>query len=287
MKIAITYICTGKYERFWDEFYGSCEKFFYPDVEKHYFVFTESKRIMEQKKENVSCVYQGRAGWPYDTLLRFHWFAMVQDRLLDYDYCYFCNANSVFVGTVTPEIIPFPTEEKPLILWCHTAHYDDYSSNDITTENNPLSTAYIGPDIPCRQHGGGFYGGTASAYLRMTLELRDNIQKDLDNGIIAAWHDQSHIIKYGAEHAHLEVGKDLICQEERNPVEGKCVMVFLAKENNGGLDNLRENGFRSRLRHTTIKAYRVMLKSAEAIGLDKVLRGLVKKIFPNRKEWYL
>ena len=287
MKIAITYICTGKYERFWDGFYQSCETFFYPDAEKHYFVFTESKRIMAKRLENVTCIYQGRAGWPYDTLLRFHWFAMVQDRLREFDYCYFCNANSVFLRTVTPEVIPLPTEEKPLILWCHTAHYEDRSSNDITTEANPLSTAYVGPDVPCRQHGGGFYGGTMSAYLKMTLELRDNIQKDLDNGIIAVWHDQSHIIKYGAEHAHLEVGKDLICQEERNPVEGKCVMVFLTKEKNGGFDNLRENGLGARIRHTTTKVYGVLLKGADVMGVGKVLRRLVKKVFPNRKKWYL
>lgn len=285
MKIAITYICTGKYERFWDEFYSSCEKYFYPDTKKHYFVFTESKRIMAQKQKNVSCIYQGRAGWPYDTLLRFHWFAMIQDRLKEFDYCYFCNANSIFLRTVTAEVIPFPTEEKPLILWCHTAHYEDHSSNDITTEANPLSTAYVGPDVQCRQHGGGFYGGTASAYLQMTLELRDNIQKDLDNGIIAVWHDQSHIIKYGAEHAHLEVGKDLICQEERNPVEGKCVMAFLSKESNGGVDNLRENGIAPRFRHGVIKCYHGVLKAADRVALGDGLRKVARK-FKNRGDWY-
>ena len=287
MKIAIMYICTGKYERFWDEFYRTSEISFYPGVQKHYFVFTESKRIMGQKWDNVSYIYQGRAGWPYDTLLRFHWFAMVQDQIAQYDYCYYCNANSVFLREITPEIIPLPTQEEPLIFWCHTAHYEHFSSNDITTEPNPESTAYVGPDVACRQHGGGFFGGTGEAFLKMTLDLRDNIQKDLDKGIIAVWHDQSHIIKYAAEHPYLEVAKDLICQEERNPVEGKCVMVFLAKEKNGGLDNLRENGLGSRTRHAATKVYKMLLKGAEAIGLGKVLRALVKKLFPNRKKWYL
>lgn len=285
MKIAVMYICTGKYERFWDEFYRTSEEFFYPGTEKHYFVFTESPRIMSQRHENVTCLYQKRTGWPYDTLLRFHWFAMVQDRMEDYDFCYYCNANSLFLRPVTPEVIPFPTEEKPLLLWCHTAHYDDYSSNDITTEQNPLSTAYVGPDVRCRQHGGGFFGGTGKAFLKMTLDLRNNIQQDLDNGIIAVWHDQSHIIKYGAEHDHLEVGRDLICQEERGPVEGKCVLVFLAKEKNGGVDNLRENGWGPRARHTVIKGYHATLKAADALGLGKSLRKLAGK-FTKRGDWY-
>lgn len=285
MKIAIMYICTGKYERFWDAFYLSSQQYFYPDSEKHYFVFTESPRVMGQKHPNVTCIYQKKVGWPYDTLLRFHWFSMVQDQIAQYDYCYYCNANSVFTGLVTPEIIPLPTAEEPLILWCHTAHYDDYSSNDITTESNPNSTAYVGPDVACRQHGGGFFGGTGQAFLEMTLDLRDNIQKDLDNGIIAVWHDQSHIIKYGAERPYLEVGRDLICQEERNPVEGKCVMVFLAKEKNGGIDNLRENGWKPRAKHAVIKAYRSVLKTADAVGLGKACRKLAGK-FSGRRDWY-
>lgn len=285
MKIAVMYICTGKYERFWDGFYQTSEQFFYPDIPKHYFVFTESSRLVEQKYDNVSYFYQKKAGWPYDTLLRFHWFAMVQDQIVKYDYCYYCNANSVFIKTVTPEIIPLPTLEKPLLFWCHTAHYGDHSSNDITTEQNPQSTAYIGPDVPCRQHGGGFFGGTAEAFLKMTLNLRDNIQADLNKGITAVWHDQSHIIKYGAEHAHLEVGRDLICQEEREPVEGKCVMVFLAKEKNGGIDNLRENGWKPRARHAIINTYQIVLKTADAVGLGKPLRKAVSRI-KDRRDWY-
>jgi len=38
MKIAVMYICTGKYECFWDEFYRTSEQYFYPDIDKHYFV---------------------------------------------------------------------------------------------------------------------------------------------------------------------------------------------------------------------------------------------------------
>lgn len=285
MKIAVFYICTGRYERFWEGFYESAQRCFYPGIPKHYFVFTDCQRILQEKRENVSCFYQAKTGWPYDTLLRFHWFAMAQDQIPAYNFCYYCNANSVFLREVTPEVIPLPTREKPLIFWCHTAHYYDHSSNDITTEQNPLSTAYIGPDVACRQHGGGFFGGTGEAFLKMTLDLRDNIQKDLENGIIAVWHDQSHIIKYGAEHAHLEVPEDMICQEERNPVAGTCAMVFLAKEKNGGIDNLRENGWKPRLRHEIIRIYQKVLSLADKLGLGKALRKLAGR-FRGRRDWY-
>ena len=41
-KVAVLYICTGKYDVFWKDFYISYEKYFLPDCEKHYYVFTDA-----------------------------------------------------------------------------------------------------------------------------------------------------------------------------------------------------------------------------------------------------
>ena len=116
-KIAVLYICTGKYEIFWDKFYQECELSFYPNIEKHYFVFTDSHTIIQSKDGAVSTYYQIKTGWPYDTLLRFQWFMTIQDRLHEYDACYYFNANSTFRHVITEDILPFPTSEKPIMLW--------------------------------------------------------------------------------------------------------------------------------------------------------------------------
>lgn len=284
-RIAIMYICTGKYETFWNNFYKSCEKFFYPNEMKDYFVFTESSEIFQEKRDNVFPYYQVQSGWPYDTLLRFQWFECVHDRWAEYDYCFYFNANSILVGTVTENLIPFPTEQKPLIFWCHTMHYDDFDGNSFHPERNPKSTAYIPEGTPCRCYGGGFFGGTAEAFHSMCIVLRDRIQVDLSNGIIAVWHDQSHIIKYGTEIPHTEVARDLICQEEKKPIEGKCLIVFKAKETNGGTDNLRESGSKKRFRHKVVKTYSKAIDVLSKIGFDKPLRGIAR-LFKNRREWY-
>ncbi len=286
MKIAVTYICTGNYEKFWDGFYSSCEKYFYPGIEKVYFVFTESSRIIQGAPENVQTIYQVKSGWPYDTLLRFHWFSMIQDKLSDYDFCYYFNANSVLRKEVTENIIPLPDKKEPLIFWCHTLSYDDNTGASFHPERNPLSTAYVKEGDCCRCYGGGFFGGTSEAFLKMTIELRDNIQEDLEKGIIAVWHDQSHIIKYGSTHPHKEVGKDLICQEEKNPVEGKCVMIYLAKDKNGGTDNLRGDiSLNRRIGHKAVKVYSKAIAVTSKVGLDKPIRKLAG-LFRNRREWY-
>ena len=135
-KIAVLYICTGKYELFWSRFFQECESFFYPGLEKHYYVFTDSVNIIQTKNKQVTAYYQIKTGWPYDTLLRFQWFMSIQDRLRDYDICFYFNANSTFRHIVTEEVIPFPTEDKPILLWCHPNSFDDELGDSANPERN-------------------------------------------------------------------------------------------------------------------------------------------------------
>ena len=59
LKIAILYICTGKYDVFWKEFYRSCEQYFLPNSNKNYFVFTDSKELYDEKNnDKIFKIYQ-------------------------------------------------------------------------------------------------------------------------------------------------------------------------------------------------------------------------------------
>lgn len=277
-RIAVLYICTGKYEMFWNRFHQECENSFYPDKEKHYFVFTDSPTILQSGVKNVTAYYQIRTGWPYDTLLRFQWFMTIQDHLLNYDACYYFNANSTFRRTITEEIIPFPTQEHPIILWCHPNSFDDELGESASPERNPQSTAYIPEGTRCRCYGGGFFGGLSGAFISMCQELRDNIQKDLAKGIIAIWHDQSHLIKYGTCHSHLEVPKGIISEEEYVHDWEKICIVFMNKQHFGGNDTLREVSFRERLKKVPNKMYGFALRLLSLVRMDGLLRKLAHKI---------
>ena len=45
MKVAILYICTGRYAQFFDGFYESAEQYLLQGVEKRYFVFTDQAQL--------------------------------------------------------------------------------------------------------------------------------------------------------------------------------------------------------------------------------------------------
>ena len=79
-KIAILYICTGKYVQFWEDFFKTAEKFLLNDCEKHYFVFTDSPQIYGEQQNHIHKIKVSALVWPYSTLLRFHLFVNVSVR---------------------------------------------------------------------------------------------------------------------------------------------------------------------------------------------------------------
>ena len=276
MRIAIFYICTGRYEMFWNNFYKDCEEHFYPNIEKDYFVFTDSKKILTGKDKKVHPYFQVKSGWPYDTLMRFQWFLTVQDKMEDYDLCYYFNANSKFLKIIDETVIKLPTETEPLIFWCHTRHEQDYEGLTFHPERNPLSTAFIPEGQACRCYGGGFYGGRISEFMQMCQVLRDNIMKDMANDIIAIWHDQSHIIHYGINAPHMEVPFGLISEEEYMYGD-KCSLIFEAKKKYGGNDVMRGSSFAIRVKHipTKIEAYLIVL--LQKLHLYRVIKNILNK----------
>ena len=195
MKIAILYICTGKYSIFWPTFYSSAEKCLFEGHEKIYFVFTDSERMRRSHPRNVMVIPQKRLGWPYDTLMRFEMFDTLRPSLLGFHYVFFFNSNMRFVKPIGQEIFPGPDKEG-LVGVLHPGYYSTKNSENLPYERNPLSTAYIPFGSGSRYYMGGFNGGSAEAYTNMVAELCAMVREDLKKGIIAVWHDESHFNKY-------------------------------------------------------------------------------------------
>jgi hypothetical protein len=195
-KIAILYICTGKYDIFWSDFYRSSEQFFFKNHNKHYFVFTDSNKI--KSLDNISVIQKKTKGFPADSLSRFDMFLEIEDTVSSYDYTFFLNSNMIFLRPLSVEI--FPHENfKGIIGVTHPMGYI-YADRPamFTYERNKKSTAYI-PKIKGKVYNyymGGFNGGSVAEFYKMAKELSNNICEDKRNGIVAVYHDESHLNKY-------------------------------------------------------------------------------------------
>lgn len=196
MTIAILYICTGRYNKFFEGFYDSCEMYFMNHSDKHYFVWTDDMELSAAK--NVSLIYRKCQGFPADSLFRFEMFLKVRDELQQFDYIYFFNANTAFCCPIEEEILP---NESGLVA-AKWPGRDKQSPILYPYERNKKSLAYIAPfNPPYVYYMGGVNGGAAPAYLEMIDTCALNIRTDYENGIIAHVHDESHINKYLRSHA--------------------------------------------------------------------------------------
>ena len=106
MKVAILYICTGKYNQFFKGFFESCEKYLLKDIAQlEYYVFTDDMSLSDEA--NVHLIKKECAGFPADSLFRFDMFLQVETRIREERInIYFFNSNAEFKAPVGKELLP-------------------------------------------------------------------------------------------------------------------------------------------------------------------------------------
>lgn len=187
-QIAVLYICTGKYEIFWDDFHSSSEKHFCPGVKKHYFVFTDSTRIQEEP--GVTVLHQDNLGWPMIACYRYRILLRIEEKLRDFNGMAFFNANALFVKDIqVPEF--FGNNPEGLVCALHPL-FPKADSIKAPFESRTSSTAYVSESNRIQYCQSAISAGHTNAYLRMLRELKKNTEDDLQQGIVALWHDESH-----------------------------------------------------------------------------------------------
>lgn len=236
MNVAILYICTGRYEIFWKDFYLSSEKHFLTNASKHYYVFTDAEQIFNEGSESVKKIYQANLGWPGNTLFRFKMFAPFANELKSYDYVFFFNANAMFLQDIGEEFLP----NDELLVVHHPLFYKK-KRKKFTYDRNPDSLAYIPEDKGEVYVAGGVNGGTGKIYAKLILDLSKNIDIDYEKGVIALWHDESHLNRYILDHPYKMLDPSYIFPEDyekRLSFDKKIIMRD--KKKYGGHDFLRQ-----------------------------------------------
>lgn len=211
MKIAILYICTGKYNIFFPDFYSSAEKYLLTNkCHKEYFVWTDDMSLTSAS--NVHLIHKKSEGFPKDSLFRFEMFLQVQDKLKEFDFIYFFNANALILSPIEEEILP---DESGLAMGIWPGKREKQHSMFFPYERNRKSLAYIAPfGEDYTYYMGGINGGTSKEYLNMIRTLSNNIRDDYKRGIIAKVHDESHINAYLRSHKCKKLGREFSMPEE-------------------------------------------------------------------------
>jgi histo-blood group ABO system transferase len=178
MQIGLIIIATNKYIEFVPRLVASVEKNFLNNHDVEIFLFTNQKF-----EGNVTVIPTEHRPWPWMTLGRYH----LIKQLKNYpgkDYYYYIDADMLVIDTVGEEIFGNRV----------TAIHGKFKKKPGNFDRNPLSLAYVPPEITNPYFCGGFQGG--SKYLNDAKHLAKRIDADYNNGIIALWHDESHWNRY-------------------------------------------------------------------------------------------
>ena len=255
-KVLVLYICTGKYELFWQGFYDSSEKFFLPHCKKDYFVFTDAKKIYQENAENVYKIYQDNLGWPGNTLFRYKIFLQRKEKFLNYDYIFFLNANMEFQSEIDESILP----KSGLLVVQHPGYYN-VECNKFPYDRNTKSLACIPKGIGDVYVCGGFNGGTSKAFLEMSETINYNTDRDFSNNIVARWHDESHINRYILNHSY-KILSPAYAYPEGADLPFECNVKIRDKNKYGGHAFLRDIK-ESKLKVVTKSVKRLLRKLVE------------------------
>lgn len=142
--------------------------------------------------------------WPWMTLGRYKIFTENSKKLSNMDYLYYCDVDMLFVNNVGNEIL------SERVATQHPGYYGTRGTPEIDNR----SLACVSPNEKMQYFAGGFNGGSSVEYLKMSKIISNNIDIDYSNGIIAVWHDESHMNRYFIDNPPTKILDPSYCYPE-------------------------------------------------------------------------
>lgn len=273
-KIGILYICTGDYYVFWKDFYSSFEKNFLPNTEKHYFVFTDADTIYgEENNSRIHKNYIGFEPWPLPTLLKYKTFLSIEEELREMDYLYQSNANIVCEQIVEEKSFLPQGNGEELFFNIHPGLMEK-KPQYCPFDRNPKSLAYVPYNKGKQYVFGAMNGGFSKAYLSMIKEIEERIEDDLKRGVIAKWHDESHVNHYVCTHSNYKLLSPAYCYPVGLDVAFPRIIVGVDKASKFDVNKLK--GYATEQKKITIATFIIRKLGIIKINLlvlrDRLLR---------------
>jgi len=227
-------IATNKYISFLPEMTTTVYTHFFPKTLRHVVVYTNMPNPENHVRYGDPAptivfhyVHIEHEAWPMITLKRFHTFSGCS---IDADYSFYCDVDAYFAKTLTTDLL-----KDTLYGTIHPG----YTGTKGTVCSNPASTACIPVGENTAYFCGGFFGGSHAMFMNMSTELRSRIQTDIDNRVMADWHDESHLNWYFWKNPPAVFAYPFAITEPYTPTSDTYI-VFIEKNLRGGSAMFRE-----------------------------------------------
>ena len=204
MKICILTIATGKYIQFVERLLDDIEKYFLTGHEIQCLLFTDHE---VETSDNVKVSQIGHNPWPEPALKKYNYINSQSEYLKDFDYLYLFDADVGIVDTVGEEVL------EDLVGVLHPYKILE-SKETYPYEKRKESTSYVSDEDHKKYYAAAFVGGKSTNFLNMAKIISERVEEDERNGIIAKWHDESHLNKYFNENPPTDLSPSYMFPEE-------------------------------------------------------------------------
>lgn len=191
-KIALISICLNEpYWQYIAPMFQSAKQFFLPGHDLDFFVWSDIDHL-----DGATVFPTEPIEWPGPTLHRYHLFLQQEERLRDYDYIFYCDADMLFVSKVGNEVLGDGLTAAQHPMYALRSNYlPPY-------EPNPKSKSFIPRPGRVVEVGGkkrfeplyfagGFQGGRAEDFIQAMKEVKEKIDQDFAQGYVPIWNDET------------------------------------------------------------------------------------------------
>ena len=187
MKVCILTIATNKYIQFVERLLDNIEENFLNGHDIQCLLFTDHE---VETSDNVTVSQIDHEPWPMPTLKRYNYFIKEKEFISQFDYCFYFDVDMGLVDKVGDEVL------SDLVATMHP-YQTFYPKEQRSYDRNSKSLAYVSlGEEGDNYYAGGFNGGTTKRFLEMSEVLSERVSKDLENKVVALWHDESHMNRY-------------------------------------------------------------------------------------------
>lgn len=198
MKIAILSTCLEPAKQDWLALYQSAERYLMPGVEKHYFLFANGGKLL-QNLPGVTVVPLADLQDGYVPGSTFQYYLSVQSQLEDFDYLYAFDANCRLSREIGIDFLP--DESHQLVAVQHPEQVN-IPVNRVPYERNPKSKAFIRSGLGHNYVIGKVVGGSTAAFLSLARSVHGNMLADYHHGLAAVHSEESYLNHHLLDHAY-------------------------------------------------------------------------------------
>ena len=222
--LTIVSVATGKYLDYWLKMYLSAIRYLDPAIKIQFIVFTDKPSevnvaYLENKTTHISVVTIEGRKWPFPTLLRYELINDNSDKILGENVMHL-DADMLFVDYVSKDEIASLVSGERIGLVLHPGFYRKrdkellrtyflnpkifisdikqklFSGGSGSWETNRNSLAFVHRRKRKEYFCGATWIGPKNKILEMCFMLANRIKTDLENSVIAKFHDESHLNWY-------------------------------------------------------------------------------------------